>query len=86
MDCALKAIADPRRRAILRSLRGGSLSAEALDTLRAAQGDGLVEQLRVLRRAGLLRELPGREGVRYALAADRLHELAVFLRTVVAEV
>jgi DNA-binding transcriptional ArsR family regulator len=88
MSCALKVLVDPARRSILQSLRGGALGLETLDGLRVAERTALAEHLRALRRAGLLREQRDERGsgVRYALAQERVHELAVFLRAVVREV
>jgi len=85
MSCVLKAIADAPRRTILRSLRAGALPAAALVELTQVAEPGLAEHLRVLRRAGLLRERRGEGGPSYLLERERVHELAVRLRTVVAE-
>ena len=86
MACVLKAIAESPRRAILRSLRFGSLPAVDLaDELAHLPEPSLAEHLRVLRRARLLRERRGVGGLDYLLESERVHELAARLRTVVAE-
>ena len=86
MPCALKAIAESPRRAILRSLRFGALPRTDLaEELAHVPEPSLAEHLRVLRRAGLLHERRGAGGPSYLLARGRVHELAVRLRTVVAE-
>ena len=82
MSCPLKALADPPRRTILRSLRSGELREPDLGALTAMSGTGLAEHLRVLRVAGLLRE--ERRGGRpsYRLERERLRDLALRLRSV----
>ena len=82
MSCPLKAIAESPRRTILRSLGGGALPAGDLGALAAMPERGLAEHLRVLRRAGLLREQRGIGSPSYRLERDRLHELAERLRAV----
>ena len=82
MSCPLKAIAESPRRTILRSLGGGAMLAGDLGTLAAMPKQGLAEHLRVLRRAGLLREQQGGGSPSYRLERDRLHELAERLRAV----
>ena len=79
MDLALKAIAEPRRRAILRLVRSDELSSGEI----AAQFDvtrpAISQHLRVLRDAGLLVER--REGTRrlYRTRPEGLRELRAFL-------
>jgi DNA-binding transcriptional ArsR family regulator len=80
VEAALKAIAEPRRRAILRLVRDGERSAGEI----AAQFDdvsrpAISQHLAVLREAGLLAER--REGTRrlYRVRPEGLEELRAFL-------
>jgi DNA-binding transcriptional ArsR family regulator len=80
MEAALKAIAEPRRRAILRLVSDGERSAGEI----AAQFDdvsrpAISQHLAVLREAGLLAER--REGTRrlYRVRPEGLEELRAFL-------
>jgi DNA-binding transcriptional ArsR family regulator len=80
MQDVLDALSDPRRREILRLLRGAELPAGAIaahfgDVTRPA----ISQHLRVLREAGLLAER--REGTRrlYSLRADGLGDLRAFV-------
>lgn len=82
MSCPLKALAAPPRRAILRALRAGALPAGDLGTLAAVPGESLVEHVRVLQRAGLLREQRSGGAPSYRLERERVHELAARLRAV----
>ena len=82
MSCPLKAIADPPRRTILRSLRSGALEARELGELTAVSRSGLAEHLRVLRGAGLLREERKGGPPSYRLERERLRDLALRLRSV----
>ena len=87
MSSTLRAIAHPTRRGILRSLHGRPLPLDALNGLGVAPPAELTEHLRLLRQAGLVREQRDEAGAAcYALAYERLHELAVFLRGMVEEV
>jgi len=85
MTCVIKAIADPARQIILRSLHEGGLSLEALERAGLDPEVDLAHHLRVLRRAGLLREQPDQREARYVLDYERLHDLAAFLQAVVEE-
>lgn len=85
MPCILTTLTDPTRRTILRSLRGGALSADALADHAAASRRDLTDHLRALRRAGLLQEERSVDGACYALRREPLRELAAFLRTVAAQ-
>jgi DNA-binding transcriptional ArsR family regulator len=85
MSCVLKAIADAPRRTILRSLRTGALPAGTLGELAHVPEGALAEHLRVLQRAGLLSERRDPAGPRYLLERERVHQLALRLRTVVTE-
>ena len=82
MSCPLKAIADPPRRTILRSLRSGALPVRELGELATVSPTVLAEHLRVLRRAGLLREERQAGPTSYRLEHERLRDLALRLRTV----
>ena len=85
MACALKAIANPTRRTMLRSFSAAAdLPASGAD---AARLEPVVRRhLHVLRRAGLLVEQPPVAGSpRYRLERARLHELGAFLRSIVDE-
>ncbi len=64
----LKAIAEPRRREILRLLKGGGLSAGDIAGRFEVTRPAISQHLRVLTRAGLLRER--REGTRRIYALD----------------
>jgi DNA-binding transcriptional ArsR family regulator len=88
MSCVLKTITDPRRRAILRALGGGPLRAEDLRRQSAVELPELADHLAALRRSGLVREQGDEQGggLRYVLAREPIHELAVFLRAVAREV
>ncbi|MEX2553686.1 MAG: metalloregulator ArsR/SmtB family transcription factor [Actinomycetota bacterium] len=79
MEAALKAIAEPRRRAILRLVRDEERTAgeiaEAFEVTRPA----ISQHLGVLKEAGLVHER--REGTRryYRARPQGLHELKLFL-------
>jgi DNA-binding transcriptional ArsR family regulator len=79
-DAVLRALADPRRRQILRLVRGGELAAGQI----AAHFDDITQQgisqhLRVLERAGLLTER--RDGTRrlYELRSEALEQVRAML-------
>lgn len=71
-DAALRALADPHRRRILRLVRGGEMAAGEIASHFDASQQAVSHHLQVLARAGLLSER--RDGVRrlYALDPDGL--------------
>ena len=56
MDLALKALAEPRRRAILQLVRGGELSSGEIAAQFDVSGPAISQHLGVLREAGLVSE------------------------------
>ena len=80
-DAVLHALADPRRRAILRLVRDGELpSGDIASRFPEVTGPAISQHLRVLREAGLLTER--RSGTRrlYRARPDGLRELRQWLR------
>src|SRR5580658_1765370 len=79
MDATLRAIAEPRRREILRIVRDDELSAGEIATHFSISRPAVSQHVRVLLDAGLLRER--REGTRrlYSLRPEGLDELVAFL-------
>jgi DNA-binding transcriptional ArsR family regulator len=79
MDLVAQALADETRRAILRMLRDGELSAGAIAGAFDVTRPAISRHLRVLREAGLvIDEAQGRERV-YRLELGALAELEAFL-------
>lgn len=79
MDAALRAIAEPRRREILRLVRARELPAGAIAAHFAVTRPAISQHLRVLREAGLVEER--RDGTRrlYRARPDTVEELRRFL-------
>src|SRR6516165_4967244 len=79
METALKAIAEPRRRAILRLVRDGELSAGEIASHFEVSRPAVSQHLTVLREAGLVEER--RNGTRrlYRARPEGLAELRAFL-------
>ena len=73
------AIADPTRRAILDLLRAGERSAGELAAQFTVSRPAISRHVRVLRTAGLVHERRVAQSRRYALAPDRLVEVAHWL-------
>src|SRR6266516_1832324 len=69
MDAAIKAIAEPRRREILRLVWDGERSSGDIASHFDITGPAVSQHLRVLREAGLVKER--REGTRHLFSADR---------------
>ena len=69
MDAALKAIAEPRRREILRLVWDAERSSGEIAAHFDVSGPAISQHLRVLREAGLVNER--REGTRHLFSADR---------------
>lgn len=78
-DATLKALAEPRRREILRLVGGDELSAGEVAAHFEVSRPAISQHLGVLREAGLVRER--REGARrmYAAVPERLEELNRYL-------
>ena len=81
MEAALRAIAEPRRREILRLVGGRELPAGRIAAHFDVSGPAISQHLRVLREAGLVTER--REGTRrlYRARPEGLAELTSFLET-----
>ena len=79
MDAALRALAEPRRREILRIVGDDELSAGDIADHFSISRPAVSQHVRVLLDAGLLRER--REGTRrlYSLRSEGLEELIAFL-------
>ena len=79
METALKAIAEPRRRAILRLVRDGELSAGEIAAHFDVTRPAVSQHLTVLKEAGLVSER--RNGTRrlYRASPEGLAELRAFL-------
>jgi len=79
MEAALKAIAEPNRRVILRLVRNEELTAGAIASHFDMTREGVSRHLRVLREAGLIDER--REGTRryYRARPEGLAEVRRFL-------
>ena len=79
MDAAVKAIAEPRRREILRLVWDGEMSSGEIAARFDVSGPAVSQHLKVLRDAGLVTER--REGTRHLFSAIReaLRELREFL-------
>lgn len=85
MEAALKAIAEPRRRAILELVVGGEMSAGQIASHFDVTRPAISQHLTVLKSAGLLAER--REGTRriYRLRPEGLEELRGFIDGIWAE-
>jgi DNA-binding transcriptional ArsR family regulator len=81
VQAALEAIAEPRRRAILRLVRDEELPAGEIASQFEITRPGISQHLRVLKQAGLVSER--REGTRrlYRARPEALAELRGFLET-----
>ena len=79
MDLALKAIAEPRRRAILRLVRSDELSSGEIASQFDVTGPAISQHLGVLKEAGLVTER--RDGTRrlYLARPEGLRDLRTFL-------
>lgn len=79
MEAALKAIAEPRRRQILRLVREGEMSAGEIASHFDVTRSAVSQHLRVLKDAGLLAER--RKGTRriYRMRPEGLAELREFI-------
>jgi len=79
MEAALKAIAEPRRRAILILVRGGELSAGEIAAHFDVTRPAVSQHLTVLKEAGLISER--RDGTRrlYRVRPEGLNDLKEFL-------
>ena len=79
MEAALKAIAEPRRRAILILVRGGELSAGEVAAHFDVTRPAVSQHLTVLKEAGLIAER--RDGTRrlYRVRPEGLNDLKEFL-------
>jgi len=79
MEAALKAIAEPRRRAILILVRGGELSAGEIAAHFDVTRPAVSQHLTVLKEAGLISER--RDGTRrlYRVRPEGLNDLKQFL-------
>jgi DNA-binding transcriptional ArsR family regulator len=79
MDLALKAIAEPRRRAILRLVRDGELASGEIARHFDVTGPAISQHLGVLKEAGLVEER--REGTRrlYRARPEGITDLQRFL-------
>src|SRR2546423_11918117 len=79
MDAALKAIAEPRRRQILRLVWDSEASSGDIAAHFDISGPAVSQHLKVLREAGLVKER--RDGTRHLFSADRdaLRQLREFL-------
>jgi len=69
------AIADPTRRAILDHLRGGELGAGAIARRFSVSRPAIARHVRVLRRAGLVRERRKAQSIFYSLEPQGLAEV-----------
>lgn len=85
MEAALKAIAEPRRREILRLVRDGELTAGQIASHFDVTRPAISQHLGVLKQAGLLAER--REGTRriYRLRPEGLKDLRAFIDTMWGE-
>ena len=79
MEAALKAIAEPRRRAILRLVKDGELTAGEIASAFDVTRPAISQHLSVLKEAGLVRER--RKGTRryYRARPETMRELQRFL-------
>jgi len=73
------AVADPTRRAILDALRGGERSAGDLATLFPISRPAVSRHVRILRRAGLLRERRAAQARIYSLDPAPLRDIERWL-------
>ncbi|MCI0634731.1 MAG: metalloregulator ArsR/SmtB family transcription factor [Actinobacteria bacterium] len=85
MEAALRAIAEPRRRAILRLVRDGEMTAGQIASHFDVTRPAISQHLTVLKGAGLLAER--REGTRriYRLRPEGIDELREFIDAIWAE-
>ena len=81
MDAALKAIAEPRRREILRLVWGRELAAGDIAAHFEVTRPAISQHLRVLAGAGLVSERRAGTGRLYAARPESLAELREFLET-----
>lgn len=79
MEAALKALAEPRRRAILRLVREGEMTAGQIASHFEVTRPAISQHLTVLREAGLLAER--RDGTKriYRLRPEGLQQLRAFI-------
>jgi len=79
VDLALKAIAEPRRRSILRLVRGDELTSGQIAAQFDVSGPAISQHLGVLKEAGLVTER--RDGTRrlYRARPEGLRDLRTFL-------
>ncbi|WP_434041379.1 MULTISPECIES: ArsR/SmtB family transcription factor [Sorangium] len=85
MDAVAQALADPIRREILRMLRGRAASAGAIASAFSVSRPAVSRHLRVLREAGLVRDVSRGREREYSIVLGALDELAAFLRELRAE-
>ncbi|MDT3442637.1 MULTISPECIES: helix-turn-helix transcriptional regulator [unclassified Pseudofrankia] len=79
LDAALRALAHPRRRAMLRLVLGGERTATELAAAAGASGPDASRHLKVLREAGLLTMRAERTTRLYRLDPTRLWEVRALL-------
>jgi DNA-binding transcriptional ArsR family regulator len=79
IDAALKALAHPGRRAMLRLVWDSELTSSELARRTGMTKPGASQHLRMLRSAGLVRARVAANRRLYRLDPDRMHELRVFL-------
>ncbi|WP_394827995.1 metalloregulator ArsR/SmtB family transcription factor [Pendulispora albinea] len=80
MDAVAQALADATRREILRMLRGRTISAGDLAAAFSVSRPAVSRHLRVLREAGLVRDVLNGRQREYHLELSALAELEAFLR------
>ncbi|HTN83467.1 MAG TPA: metalloregulator ArsR/SmtB family transcription factor [Sorangium sp.] len=80
MDAVAQALADPIRREILRMLRGRTASAGSIAGAFPVSRPAVSRHLRVLREAGLVRDVQRGREREYSLDLGALAELEAFLR------
>ncbi len=81
MDAALKALADPRRRRILRLVRGRELPAGEIAAQFELSRPAISQHLRVLKEAGLLQERRVATSRLYSAREDVLRRVILELET-----
>ena len=79
MEAALRALADPSRRAMLSRLADGPLSAGELAEVLPIARPGVSRHLRVLREAGLVEVRPQAQRRVYSLRPEPLAEIDAWL-------
>ncbi|WP_437672380.1 metalloregulator ArsR/SmtB family transcription factor [Sorangium sp. So ce131] len=80
MDAVAQALADPTRREILRLLRDRTVSAGSIARAFPVSRPAVSRHLRVLREAGLVRDVARGREREYSLELGALAELEAFLR------